>query len=137
LIAVKSVGGNNSNRANPTEYVFDHDTGEVLDVKRQSLPGYIHFKNDACFDDEYFAQLTAEKLVTKKRAGRELQEWVKVRARNEALDCIVYALAAFRLVAAKKGIKSETQVSDQAPPQTKQKRSKQSNQSAPAGRMFD
>jgi len=83
---------------NPTTYDIDQDTGEIIGVHRQSKPGYIHFKNEPCFDDEYFAQLTAEKLVSKKRAGREIQEWVKERPRNEALDCMVYGLAGFRLV---------------------------------------
>lgn len=60
-------------------------------------PGFVHFPNDAAFDDEYFAQLAAEKLVTRIRGGRPHQEWVKVRPRNEALDCLVYATAAMRL----------------------------------------
>lgn len=60
-------------------------------------PGYIHFPNDASFDDEYFAQLTAEKLVTKMRGTRPYAEWVQTRPRNEALDCWKYALAALRL----------------------------------------
>ncbi|MDR9500014.1 MAG: phage terminase large subunit family protein, partial [Hydrogenovibrio sp.] len=81
----------------PTTYEVDEATGEITASQREPRPGFIHFKNDACFDDEYFAQLTAEKLVTKKRSGREIQEWVKGRPRNEALDCMVYALAAFRL----------------------------------------
>lgn len=82
---------------NPTTFEVDKKTGEILSSSRQPKPGYIHFNNDACFDDEYFAQLTAEKLVTKKRSGREIQEWVKERPRNEALDCMVYALAGLRL----------------------------------------
>jgi phage terminase large subunit GpA-like protein len=60
-------------------------------------PGYIHFPRDASFDDEYFAQLTSEKLVQKIRGTRPYTEWVQTRARNEALDCKVYALAALRL----------------------------------------
>lgn len=45
--------------------------------------------------DEYFRQLTAEKLVKKKdKRGRFVQEWVKTRDNNEALDCEVYAYAA-------------------------------------------
>lgn len=60
-------------------------------------PGYLHFPNSAAFDDEYFAQLTAEKLVTKIRGTRPYSEWVQTRPRNEALDCAVYALAALRL----------------------------------------
>lgn len=60
-------------------------------------PGYIHFPNTPAFDDEYFAQITAEKLVTKIRGTRPYAEWVQTRPRNEALDCKVYALAALRL----------------------------------------
>lgn len=62
-------------------------------------PEYIHFPNDAAFDEEYFAQLAAERLVTKFKGHRPFQEWVKTRPRNEALDCLVYALAAYRLLA--------------------------------------
>ena len=60
-------------------------------------PGYIHFPNMPGFDDEYFAQLTAERLVTKMRGTRPYAEWVQTRPRNEALDCLKYALAALRL----------------------------------------
>ena len=61
-------------------------------------PGYIHFPRLPAFDDEYFAQLGAERLVRKMRGTRPLLEWVQTRPRNEALDCLVYALAARRLV---------------------------------------
>src|SRR5574337_784935 len=60
-------------------------------------PGYIHFLQAPAFDDEYFAQLAAEKLVTKVKGTRPFHEWIKTRPRNEALDCLVYALAAVRL----------------------------------------
>ncbi len=60
-------------------------------------PGYLHFPDDAAFDQEYFDQLAAEKLITKYRYGRPHQEWQQIRPRNEALDCLVYALAALRL----------------------------------------
>ena len=49
------------------------------------------------FDDEYFAQLAAEKLVTKVRGSRPVQEWVQTRPRNEALDCLVGNFAMMRL----------------------------------------
>jgi len=45
-------------------------------------------------DEEYFAQLTAEKIVTKYHKGFPRREWIKIRPRNEALDCLVYSLAA-------------------------------------------
>lgn len=63
----------------------------------ESGPGYCHFPVDMAYDDEYFAQLCAEKLVTRYHKGRPKQEWAATRARNEALDCRVYALAALRL----------------------------------------
>lgn len=55
--------------------------------------GMMHFPEDV--PDEYFVQLTAEKLVTKFDArGFPKTEWVKVAERNEALDLEVYAYAA-------------------------------------------
>ena len=53
-------------------------------------PGYCHFPPR---NDEYFKQLTAEKLVTRYHKGFARREWVKVRSRNEALDCRIYAMA--------------------------------------------
>jgi phage terminase large subunit GpA-like protein len=59
-------------------------------------PGYCHFPLDR--DVEYFEQLTAEKLVTRYHKGFPRKEWVKTRARNEALDCRVYAFAALKIL---------------------------------------
>lgn len=59
-------------------------------------PGYCHFPVER--DEEYFAQLTAEKLVTKHYRGFPRKEWVKARSRNEALDCRVYAFAALKIL---------------------------------------
>ncbi len=77
------------------------DSGKVLVYSRLRLvehgPGFVHFPDDHTFDDEYFAQLTAEKLVVKYRFGRPTQEWHSTRPRNEALDCFLYSLAALRL----------------------------------------
>lgn len=58
-------------------------------------PGYSHFPDDRA--EEYFKQLTAEKLLTRYVKGRPVQEWVQTRARNEALDCRIYAYAALLL----------------------------------------
>ena len=52
----------------------------------------IHFSVD--LDDEFFNQLTAEKMVTRYRKGFPVIEFVKTRERNEALDCVAYAYAA-------------------------------------------
>lgn len=59
-------------------------------------PGYCHFPLER--DEEYFAQLTAEKLITKYRLGRGVKEWHKVRPRNEALDTRVYSYAALKIL---------------------------------------
>jgi phage terminase large subunit GpA-like protein len=77
------------------------DQGKALVYSRLKniVPGtgYVHFPRDPAFDDEYFAQLAAEKLVTKIKGTRPFQEWVQSRPRNEALDCKVYSMAAMRL----------------------------------------
>ena len=66
---------------------------------KQTAPGkgYIHFPQEPAFDDEYFAQLASEKLVTRFKGYRPFSEWVKTRPRNEALDCLLLALVALRL----------------------------------------
>ena len=53
--------------------------------------GYLHFPE---YPTEYFKQLTAEQLVTKIVKGFPKREWQKIRDRNEALDCRIYARAA-------------------------------------------
>jgi phage terminase large subunit GpA-like protein len=59
-------------------------------------PGYMHFPTSV--GTEYFEGLTAEKKVTKKVRGEVREEWVKMRARNEPLDCEIYAYAALELL---------------------------------------
>ena len=61
-------------------------------------PGYCHFPIAPSHGAEYFEQLTAEKQVTRYVQGRPKREWVKVRRRNEALDCRVYAMAAMHVL---------------------------------------
>jgi len=59
-------------------------------------PGYCHFPTT--YTQEYFEQLTAEKVVTKFHKGFPRREWIKTRPRNEALDIRGMALAALRLL---------------------------------------
>jgi phage terminase large subunit GpA-like protein len=55
--------------------------------------GYVHLPRGV--DAEWVKQLVAEQLVTvKTRRGFTRLEWQKLRERNEALDCRVYARAA-------------------------------------------
>jgi phage terminase large subunit GpA-like protein len=64
----------------------------------QGRPGYLHFpQGEAAFDDEFFAQLTSNRLVEKTVKGKLVREWQQTRVRNEAFDCWKYALAGFRL----------------------------------------
>ncbi|MEM6440054.1 MAG: phage terminase large subunit family protein [Pseudomonadota bacterium] len=57
-------------------------------------PGAVRFSH--ALPPEWFDQLTAEKVRTKHVNGRAVRTWELRRpgARNEALDCFVYALAA-------------------------------------------
>ncbi len=59
-------------------------------------PGYCHFPQ--VYQEEYFLQLTAERLVTKYKKGFPYRVWEAKRARNEALDIRVYAMAALSLL---------------------------------------
>jgi phage terminase large subunit GpA-like protein len=59
-------------------------------------PGYQHFPLDPHYDGVYFAQLTAERRVTRTVKGVNVSTWEKPNGvRNEALDIRVYAAAAF------------------------------------------
>ncbi|MDN5248203.1 MAG: phage terminase large subunit family protein [Wolbachia endosymbiont of Tyrophagus putrescentiae] len=63
----------------------------ILQNEEGCPPGYCHFPQ---YSPEYFKQLTAEQLITKVVKGYTKQEWQKIRERNEALDCRIYARAA-------------------------------------------
>ncbi len=57
--------------------------------------GFVHLPK---VDAEFVQQLCAEQLVTRRnRHGFAVREWQKMRERNEALDCYVYARAAASL----------------------------------------
>lgn len=64
---------------------------QLLNVLQDGASGYCHFPEYA---PEYFKQLTGEQLITKVVKGYTKQEWQKIRDRNEALDCRIYARAA-------------------------------------------
>jgi len=57
----------------------------------QPGPGYVHFSKD--LPPEFYNQLTAESRVPQRTARGMQYRWVNTkRARNEALDCTVYAI---------------------------------------------
>lgn len=76
------------------------DEAKVIVTRRLGVPspgpGFCHFPVER--DPEFFAQITAEKLITKYLRGFPVREWHKTRDRNEALDCRVYALAALKIL---------------------------------------
>jgi phage terminase large subunit GpA-like protein len=67
------------------------------DPKEQLPRGWCHFP---MYGEEYFRQLTAEQLMTRRVKGYVKTEWENVRpgGRNEALDCRTYARAAAEVV---------------------------------------
>ena len=71
----------------------------ALDIAEEG-PGFVHYPMQAeCgFGENFFKQLTAEVFEMKREKGKEKSGWVKIRERNEALDCAVYARAAMELL---------------------------------------
>lgn len=69
-------------------------------AKVEPGPGYVHFDEDpeAGFSENFFRQITAEEWRMTHDSGKHKWEWVKIRERNEALDCCVYATAAEALI---------------------------------------
>tara|TARA_R110000765_G_scaffold23905_3_gene60094 strand:- start:642 stop:2315 length:1674 start_codon:yes stop_codon:yes gene_type:complete len=112
IFAIKGVGGEGrallgratvNNIGKVKLFPVGVDSAKELIYARLKIadpgPGYCHFP--ARYDDEYFRQLTAEKIVTRFAKGFRKREWKKTRPRNEALDCRVYALAAYALLNAR------------------------------------
>lgn len=100
IVSAPNRKKNAQNRAPVPVYIVGVDESKSLLYSRLRLdehgPGYCHFPKER--GEEYFAQLTAEKQVTKYRRGFPHQEWVKTRPRNEALDLRVYSHAALRIL---------------------------------------
>ena len=71
----------------------DRPTVEETTTDAAFAPGTIHLPGWT--DSEWLKQLVAEQLVTvRNKRGFAKLEWQKLRERNEALDCRVYARAA-------------------------------------------
>ena len=71
----------------------DRPTPEEITAGASFPAGTVHVPHWT--DSEWLKQLTAEQLVTvKTKRGFTKLEWQKLRERNEALDCRVYARAA-------------------------------------------
>ena len=109
VFAIKGVGGsgkpivgrpskNNIGKINL--FPVGTDTAKEVVYARLKISdegeGYCHFPSNR--GEEYFRMLTAEKKVTRYYKGRPRTEWAKIRTRNEALDCRVYATAALSIL---------------------------------------
>lgn len=79
--------------------------------------GYVHFPKH--LDNEYFLQLQSERIKTKFLKGIATREWVQVRKRNEAWDCLVYAYASF--ISLNANLEKIKESLDKAPKQQKNK----------------
>jgi phage terminase large subunit GpA-like protein len=90
-----------ANRMRVKLFSIGTDTAKELIYSRLKITepgaGYCHFP--AHYDETYFKQLTAEKVVTRYNKGFPVRKWEKPQGRrNEALDCRVYALAALHII---------------------------------------
>jgi phage terminase large subunit GpA-like protein len=96
----------NKRKKSFTPFLVSDEAAKALLTQRMKLeapkdggarPGYMHFPQEPAFDDEFFAQLTSNRLVEKTVRRRLVREWTQTRIRNEAYDCYKYALAGLRL----------------------------------------
>ncbi|MFY4767470.1 phage terminase large subunit family protein [Aliarcobacter butzleri] len=89
-----------SNKLQVKLFTVGTDTAKELIFTRLQLEnfgeGYMHFNKK--YDEEFFKQLTSEKVVNTYIKGVAVRKWVKTRARNEALDINVYHLAALSIL---------------------------------------
>jgi phage terminase large subunit GpA-like protein len=93
-----------NNRYRTPLFTLCVDTGKDRVYSRLKItepgPGYLHFPIAWWFDEEYVEQLVSERKVPGKflKGRGAVPYWKKTRARNEALDLTVYALAALYIM---------------------------------------
>jgi phage terminase large subunit GpA-like protein len=83
-----------------TGFLIGTDTAKGMIYERLKIPApgprYVHFPLGFGVTEEFFLQLTAEKLTTEFRNGFPRRVWIQTRDRNEELDKFVYGLAAVK-----------------------------------------
>lgn len=93
-----------SNSENAMLFTLGVDAGKALLMGRLTIdeegPGFVHFprQEERGFTEEFFQQLTSEVFEQRLEKGIVKRGWKKLRERNEALDCAVYATAALELI---------------------------------------
>jgi phage terminase large subunit GpA-like protein len=113
VFSIKGRGGtgvpfistpSNGNAMRATLITLGVDSGKTLVMGRleneEVGPNFVHFamQQERGFSEEFFKQLTAEVYEQRFEKGVVKAVWKKVRERNEALDCAVYATAAMELL---------------------------------------
>ena len=108
VFAIKGVGGESrplvgrpskNNIGKVRLFPIGSDTVKSLIYGRLKIEdgaGMIHF--NSILDDEYFEQLTSERRVERITKGVKRTEWRKIRARNEAWDCLQYLFGAYHIL---------------------------------------
>lgn len=87
-----------------TLFTLGVDSGKTAVMNRLDIaeegPGFVHYpmQAEAGFNESFFKQLTAEVFEQRHEKGKIKIGWRKIRERNEALDCAVYASAAMELL---------------------------------------
>lgn len=113
IFSIKGRGGvgvpfiglpSKNNVGGATLFTLGVDSGKSLVMGRlaneEEGAGFVHYPMQAerGFSEAFFKQLTAEVLEKKFEKGVVRMAWKKIRERNEALDCTVYATAALELL---------------------------------------
>jgi phage terminase large subunit GpA-like protein len=111
----KPIVSKPTKRGRSTTLIFEIGTNEAKDVIYQRLElapqkdpatgndffphGYSHFPKETCYDEKYFKGLTIENAIMKKAPDGEFYKAFICPdgARNEPLDCRVYANAALAI----------------------------------------
>lgn len=93
-----------ANTVKATLFTLGVDSGKSLVMGRLAVEeegaSFVHYPMQAerGFNENFFKQLTAEVFERKFEKGVVKTSWVKIRERNEALDCAVYATAAMEML---------------------------------------
>ena len=82
-----------NNTARIPLFLIGVDSAKDVIFNRVRREGLIKFSNS--LDQEYFAELISERVVTRFRQGTPVRVYERTRRHNEALDCFVYAFASF------------------------------------------
>ena len=93
-----------TNVAQAMLFTLGVDSGKSLVSARTAVEevgaGFVHYpmQPERGFNEDFFQQLTAEVFEQKFEKGAINAGWRKIRERNEALDCAVYATAAMEIL---------------------------------------